>query len=46
MFCCLLLFAHVKLIAEKQMLVFLTGHRHLFFLIEFSSNLKYLSVNS
>ncbi len=33
MFCCLLLFAHVKLIPEKQMLVFLTGHRHLFFLI-------------
>ncbi len=32
-FCCLLLFAHVKLIPEKQMLVFLTGHRHLFFLI-------------
>ncbi len=31
MFCCLLLFAHVKLIPEKQMLVFLTGHRHLFF---------------
>ncbi len=30
---CLLLFAHVKLIPEKQMLVFLTGHRHLFFLI-------------
>ncbi len=24
---------HVKLIPEKQMLVFLTGHRHLFFLI-------------
>ncbi len=24
-------FAHVKLIPEKQMLVFLTGHRHLFF---------------
>ncbi len=33
MFCGLLLFAHVKLIPEKQMLVFLTGHRHLFFLI-------------
>ncbi len=33
MFCCLLLFAHVKLIPRKQMLVFLTGHRHLFFLI-------------
>ncbi len=32
-FCCLLRFAHVKLIPEKQMLVFLTGHRHLFFLI-------------
>ncbi len=32
-FCCLLFFAHVKLIPEKQMLVFLTGHRHLFFLI-------------
>ncbi len=30
-FCCLLLFAHVKLIPEIQMLVFLTGHRHLFF---------------
>ncbi len=30
---CLLLFAHVKLIHEKQILVFLTGHRHLFFLI-------------
>ncbi len=28
-----LLFAHVKLIPGKQMLVFLTGHRHLFFLI-------------
>ncbi len=32
-FCCLLFFAHVKLIPEKQMLVFFTGHRHLFFLI-------------
>ncbi len=32
-FCCLLFFAHVKLIPEKQMLVFLTGHRDLFFLI-------------
>ncbi len=32
-FCCLLLVAHVKSIPEKQMLVFLTGHRHLFFLI-------------
>ncbi len=31
-FCCLLLFAHVKGIPEKQML-FLTGHRHLFFLM-------------
>ncbi len=36
-FCCLLIFAHVRLIPEKQMLVFLTGHRHLFFLIKFSS---------
>ncbi len=26
-----LLFAHVKLIPEKQMLVFLTGHRHFSF---------------
>ncbi len=32
-FCCLLLFAHVKLIPEKQMLVLFTGHRHLIFLI-------------
>ncbi len=28
-----LLFAHVKLIPRKQMLVLFTGHRHLFFLI-------------
>ncbi len=41
MFGCLLLFAHAKLIPGKQIIVFLTGHRHLFFLIEFSSNLKY-----
>ncbi len=34
-------FAHVKLIPEEQMLVFLMDHGHLFFLIEFSSNLKY-----
>ncbi len=32
MFSCLL-FAHVKWIPGKQMLVFLMGHRHLFFLI-------------
>ncbi len=30
MFCCLLRFAHVKWITGKQMLVFLTVHRHLF----------------
>ncbi len=32
MFCFLLLFAHVKWIPGKQILVFLMGHRHLFFL--------------